>query len=294
MSHKAGFVNIIGKPNVGKSTLMNALMGEKVSIITHKAQTTRHRIKGIINAENYQVVFSDTPGIMKPAYKLQEKMMSAVQTAFEDADIIVLLLEAGEKMLDEELKRRLDNVEIPILIAINKTDTVSPEQVKQSIGHWQKIFPGKEILPIAAIGNYNTDKLLKKIVDLLPESPPYYPKDESFTDRSERFFVSEIIREKILLYYSKEIPYSSQVVIESFKEEENIIRIRALIYVERETQKGILIGHKGAPLKKVGTEARLDMEKFFNKKVFLEMFVKVKKDWRQSDRDLKHFGYDES
>jgi len=293
MTHKAGFVNIIGKPNVGKSTLMNALMGEKLSIITPKAQTTRHRIKGIINSENYQLIFSDTPGVIKPAYKLQEKMMSYIDTAIEDADVIVLLLEVGEKNLDDIMQNKLSKTNVPLLIAINKTDTVSPEQVSVSIEHWQKIFPENEIIPIAAIGNYNTDKLLKKIIALLPESPPYYPKDETFTDRSERFFVSEIIREKILLHYQKEIPYSTEVVIESFKEEENIIRIRALIYVERDSQKGILIGHKGSALKQVGTEARLDMEKFFNKKVFLEMFVKVKKEWRQSEKDLKQFGYGE-
>ena len=293
MTHKAGFVNIIGKPNVGKSTLMNALMGEKLSIITHKAQTTRHRIKGIINSENYQIIFSDTPGVIKPAYKLQQKMMTFVESAFEDADVIILLLEVGEKTVDEIILRKISKTEVPVIVALNKTDTVSPEMVKVAIKHWQQQLPGKEIIPIAAIGNYNTQKLLNKIVELLPESPPFYPKDESFTDRSERFFVSEFIREKILLYYNKEIPYSSQVVIESFKEEENIIRIRAIIYVERETQKGILIGHKGSALKKVGTESRLEMEKFFNKKVFLEMFVKVKKDWRESDRDLKQFGYDE-
>ena len=293
MSHKAGFVNIIGKPNVGKSTLMNALMGEKLSIITHKAQTTRHRIKGIINSENFQIVFSDTPGVIKPAYKLQQKMMSFVEAAFEDADVIILLLEIGEKTVDEIILDKILKTKVPVLVALNKTDTVSPEQVNMAIDHWQKQLPGKEVIPIAAIGNYNTQKLLNKIVALLPESPPFYPKDETFTDRSERFFVSEIIREKILLHYSKEIPYSSEVAIESFKEEENIIRIRALIFVERDTQKGILIGHKGAALKKVGTEARLDMEKFFNKKVFLEMFVKVRKDWRQNERDLKHFGYDE-
>lgn len=293
MTHKAGFVNIIGKPNVGKSTLMNALMGEQLSIITHKAQTTRHRIKGIINSENYQLIFSDTPGVIKPAYKLQEKMMSYVDMAVEDADVIVLLLEVGETNVDEIILSKLSKTNVPVLIALNKTDTVSPEQVKVAIGHWQKIFPENEILPIAAIGNYNIDKLLKKIIALLPESPPYYPKDESFTDRSERFFVSEIIREKILLHYKKEIPYSTEVVVESFNEEENIIRIRALIYVERDSQKGILIGHKGGALKLVGTEARLDMEKFFNKKVFLEMYVKVKKEWRQNEKDLKQFGYGE-
>ncbi|MGI8892603.1 MAG: GTPase Era, partial [Bacteroidia bacterium] len=253
MSHKAGFVNIIGKPNVGKSTLMNALMGEKLSIITHKAQTTRHRIKGIINSENYQIVFSDTPGVIKPAYKLQKKMMSFVESAFEDADVIILLLEVGEKNVDEIIQKKISETEVPVVVALNKTDTVTPEQVKLAIDHWKKQLPGKDILPIAAMGNYNTDKLLKKIVELLPESPPYYPKDEAFSDRSERFFVSEIIREKILLYYNKEIPYSTEVAIDSFKEEDNIIRIRALIFVERDTQKGILIGHKGGPLKKVGT-----------------------------------------
>lgn len=290
---KSGFVNIIGKPNVGKSTLINLLMGEKLSIVTSKAQTTRHRIFGIWNDDNVQIIFSDTPGIIqKPAYELQEKMNEFVKDSFHDADILLYLTELGdEKNPSEYLLNKINSSKVPILVLLNKVDnSKDSEQIPQAVGILHEQFPTAEILPISALHGLNTDLILPKIISLLPESPPYYDKDQ-FTTLSERFFVNECIREKILLHYKKEIPYSVEVVTESFKEEDNMIRIESVIYVERETQKGILIGHKGEKIQKVGTEARLDLEKFFDSRIFLNLFVKVKKDWRSNDKDLKAFGY---
>ncbi|TWP29690.1 GTPase Era [Apibacter muscae] len=293
---KSGFVNIIGKPNVGKSTLINLLMGEKLSIVTSKAQTTRHRIFGIWNDANVQIIFSDTPGIIqKPAYELQEKMNEFVKDSFHDADILLYLTELGdEKNPSEYLLNKINSSKVPILVLLNKVDnSKDSEQISQAVGILHEQFPNAEILPISALHGLNTDLILPKIISLLPESPPYYDKDQ-FTTLSERFFVNECIREKILLHYKKEIPYSVEVVTESFKEEDNMIRIESVIYVERETQKGILIGHKGEKIQKVGIEARLDLEKFFDSRIFLNLFVKVKKDWRSNDKDLKAFGYSNS
>jgi GTP-binding protein Era len=292
MEHKAGFVNIIGNPNVGKSTLMNVLIGEKLSIITHKAQTTRHRILGILNEEDYQIVFSDTPGIIKPAYKLQESMMNFVQSAFQDADVLIYMVEIGEKQLkDERLFEKIKNTEIPLLLLLNKIDLAEQEEVVEQINFWKERVPNAEILPISALNKFNMDKILERIRELLPVAPPYYEKD-AITDKSERFFVSENIREKILKHYKKEVPYSVQVEVEEFEDEEDIIRIRAIIYVLRESQRGIIIGHKGAGIKRIGTEARRELERFFDKKIFLETVVKVKKNWRDDDRQLKSFGYE--
>ena len=292
MEHKAGFVNIIGNPNVGKSTLMTVLIGEKLSIITHKAQTTRHRILGILNEEDYQIVFSDTPGIIKPAYKLQESMMNFVQSAFQDADVLIYMVEIGEKQLkDERLFEKIKNTEIPLLLLLNKIDLAEQEEVVEQINFWKERVPNAEILPISALNKFNMDKILERIRELLPVAPPYYEKD-AITDKSERFFVSENIREKILKHYKKEVPYSVQVEVEEFEDEEDIIRIRAIIYVLRESQRGIIIGHKGAGIKRIGTEARRELERFFDKKIFLETVVKVKKNWRDDDRQLKSFGYE--
>ena len=292
MEHKAGFVNIIGNPNVGKSTLMNVLIGEKLSIITHKAQTTRHRILGILNKDNYQIVFSDTPGIIKPAYKLQESMMNFVQSAFQDADVLIYMVEMGEKQLkDEAIFEKIRNTKIPLLLLINKIDLSEQKEVEKQIKLWKERVPNAEILPISALNKFNMDKILERIIELLPVSPPYYDKD-AITDKSERFFVSENIREKILKYYKKEVPYSVQVEVEEFEDEDDIIRIRAIIYVLRESQRGIIIGHKGVGLKRIGTEARRELERFFDKKIFLETVVKVKKNWRDDDRQLKSFGYE--
>ena len=289
--HKAGFVNIIGNPNVGKSTLMNILVGERISIITNKAQTTRHRILGIVNDDNYQIIFSDTPGIIKPAYELQESMMGFVKSAFEDADILIYMVEIGEKDLkDEAFFKRINHAEIPVLVVLNKIDTSDQDYVLKQVSYWQEKLPDAEIYPISALKKFNVQTIFDRIVELLPESPPFYPKDQ-LTDKSERFFVNEKIREKILMHYKKEIPYSVEVDTEEFIEEAKLIRIRAIIMVERETQKGILIGHKGKALKRVGIEARKDLEKFFHKKIFLEMYVKVNKNWRSSDQQLKRFGY---
>ncbi|MHC5308981.1 GTPase Era [Myroides sp. LJL116] len=293
MTHKAGFVNIIGNPNVGKSTLMNALVGERLSIITSKAQTTRHRILGIVNEEDYQIVFSDTPGIIKPAYELQESMMDFVKTAFEDADILIYMVEVGEKELkDEAFFNRISNSKVPVLLLINKIDKSNQVQLEEQMDLWHAKVPNAEIFPISALEHFNTQAVFDRIIELLPVSPPYYPKD-ALTDKSERFFVNEIIREKILLNYDKEIPYAVEVETEEFLEEEMIIRIKSVIMVERDSQKGILIGHKGSALKKVGTSAREEMEKFFQKKVHLELFVKVNKDWRSSEYQLKRFGYNQ-
>ena len=291
MKHKAGFVNIIGNPNVGKSTLMNVLIGEKLSIITSKAQTTRHRILGILNTDDYQVVFSDTPGIIKPAYELQESMMDFVKTAFEDADVLIYMVETGEKDLkNEAFFNKIKEVKIPVLLLLNKIDKSSQELLEQQVAYWKETVPNAEIHPISALENFNIPTVMKRIVELLPESPPFYPKDQ-LTDKPERFFVNETIREKILMHYKKEIPYSVEIETEEFKEETKIIRIRSVIMVERDTQKGIIIGHKGAALKRVGTEARKDLEKFFGKKIFMELYVKVNKNWRSNNNQLKRFGY---
>jgi len=291
MAHKAGYVNIIGRPNVGKSTLMNAMVGEKLSIITSKAQTTRHRIHGILNAPDYQVVFSDTPGILDPNYKLQEAMLKAARSALVDADILIYLTEIGEKPDPENrIIQKVSRARVPVLLVINKIDLSNQEEVEKCIKDWDQILPKAEKIPISALRNFNVDLIFKRILDHLPESPPYFSK-EALTDKSERFFAGEMIREKILLYYKQEIPYAVEIEIESFKEDHKLIRISALIYVERESQKGILIGNQGKALKKVGRESRLDMESFFHKKVFLELRVKVKKDWRNNERFIKNFGY---
>ncbi len=291
MEHKSGYVNIIGNPNVGKSTLMNGLVGERLSIITSKAQTTRHRILGIVNDKQHQIVFSDTPGVMNPAYKLQENMMDFVHGAFQDADILLYIVETGEKGLkDEKLFERLKNTNLPILLLLNKIDRVEQDFVKEQILFWKELLPNAEIFPISALNKFNLDLVMARIKALLPLSPPYFEKD-ALTDKSERFFVSENIREKILKYYKKEIPYSVEIEVEEFFDEEDIIKIRAIIFVARESQKGIIIGHKGRALKKVGTLARRDMEAFFKKKIFLDLYVKVNKDWRDDDKQLKRFGY---
>ncbi|MEE1946957.1 GTPase Era [Pedobacter sp. KR3-3] len=291
MSHKAGFVSIIGKPNVGKSTLMNALVGEKLSIITPKAQTTRHRILGIVNEDDYQIVFSDTPGIIKPLYGLQDSMMSAVNGALVDADLIFFVTDINEKHDENDVLEKINNTSIPLVVLLNKIDKASQEQVDEKIAFWQKELNPKHIFAISALEGYNVDGLLPLILDNLPEHPPYYDKDE-LTDRSQRFFVSEIIREKIFTNYQKEIPYSTEVIVTSFKEEDDIIRINAEIIVERDSQKNILIGKAGSMLKKVGMEARKDIEKFVDKKVFLQTFVKVLPDWRSKKNYLKNFGYE--
>jgi GTPase len=291
MEHKSGYVNIIGKPNVGKSTLMNAMVGEKLSIITSRAQTTRHRIHGILNAPDYQVVFSDTPGILDPSYKLQENMLKAARSALVDADVLIYLTEIGERPDSEDpFIQKVAKAKVPVLLVINKIDLSNQEKVMACIEEWDKILPKAEKIPISALKKFNVDAIFNRILDHLPESPPFYPKD-ALTDKSERFFVGEMIREKILLHYKQEIPYAVEVEIELFKEEVKLIRISALIYVERESQKGILIGNEGKALKRVGRESRLDMEAFFQKKVFLELRVKVKKDWRNNERFIKDFGY---
>ena len=289
--HKAGFVNIVGKPNAGKSTLLNQLMGEKLAIVTQKAQTTRHRIFGIYNEEDVQIVFSDTPGVLDPKYELQEKMMGFVKESLQDADVFLFIVDISDKSEPSEfLIEKLNKIPIPVLLLINKIDKSNQKEMEAAVEHWHNLLPKAEILPISALNAYNTEYILPKLKSLLPENPPYYDKDQ-FTDKSERFFVNETVREKILLNYEKEIPYSVEVVTELFKEKEGIIFIDSIIYVERETQKGILIGHKGEAIKKVGTEARLDLEKFFAKKIHLKLFVKVKKDWRKNEKDLKNFGY---
>ena len=290
--HKAGFVNIIGNPNVGKSTLMNAFVGEKLSIITSKAQTTRHRIFGIVSGDDFQVVFSDTPGIIKPSYALQASMMDFVKSAFEDADILIYMVEIGEKELkDEVFFNRINKLEVPVLLLINKVDTSDQSTLEEQVAYWKEKVPRAEIYPISALRNFQTEVVFNRIIELLPESPAFFPKDQ-LTDKPERFFVNEIIREKILLHYKKEIPYSVEVETESFADSETIIHIRSVIMVERESQKGIIIGHKGEALKRVGVEARTDLEKFFGKQIHLELFVKVNKDWRSNARQLRRFGYD--
>ena len=289
--HKAGFVSIVGNPNVGKSTLMNAWVGEKLSIITPKAQTTRHRILGILNAKDYQLVLSDTPGVIKPSYEMQSSMMDFVKTALEDADILIYMLEIGEKqMKDEQLFEKIQRLSIPVIVLINKIDTADQTSLVASVEHWQGQFPKAKVFPISAITGFSVQEVLDYLISLLPPSPPYFPKDQ-MTDKSERFFVNEAVREQILKYYDKEVPYAVEVLTEEFKEEEKIIKIRSVIMVERETQKGILIGHKGGALKKVGVGARKKLQAFFDKKVHLELYVKVNKDWRSNERQLKRFGY---
>lgn len=290
--HKAGFVNIIGNPNVGKSTLMNAFVGEKLSIITSKAQTTRHRIFGIVSGDDFQIVFSDTPGIIKPSYALQASMMDFVKSAFEDADILIYMVEIGEKELkDEAFFKRINQLDVPVLLLINKVDTSDQGVLEEQVAYWKEKVPRAEIYPISALRNFQTEVVFNRIIELLPESPAFFPKDQ-LTDKPERFFVNEIIREKILLHYKKEIPYSVEVETESFADSKTIIHIRSVIMVERESQKGIIIGHKGEALKRVGIEARADLEKFFGKQIHLELFVKVNKDWRNNVRQLRRFGYD--
>lgn len=294
MSHKAGFVNIIGNPNVGKSTLMNALVGERLSIITSKAQTTRHRILGIVNGEDFQILFSDTPGIIKPAYELQSSMMEFVKSAFDDADILIYMVELGEKELrDKDFFNRITNAEIPVLLLLNKIDQGNEDLLIEGVQFWQDQVPNAEIFGISALQNFGVKEVFNRIIELLPESPAFYPKDQ-LTDKPERFFVNEIIREKILMQYKKEIPYSVEIETEEFFEEEKIIRMRSIIMVERESQKGIIIGHKGTPLKWVGIEARKDLEKFFGKQVHIELVVKVNKNWRNDTQQLKRFGYNNS
>lgn len=293
MSHKAGFVNIIGNPNVGKSTLMNAFIGEKLSIITSKAQTTRHRILGIVNGDDFQVILSDTPGIIKPAYELQESMMDFVKSAFEDADVLIYMVEIGEKELkDEAFFKKITNSKIPVLLLLNKIDKSDQEQLETQVQLWSDKVPNAEIFPISALEGFNVKEVFNRIIELLPMSPAFYPKDQ-LTDKPERFFVNETIREKILMHYKKEIPYAVEIDTEEFFEEENIIRMRSVIMVERNTQKGIIIGHKGSALKRVGIEARKDLEQFFGKQVHLELYVKVNKNWRSDQRQLKRFGYNQ-
>lgn len=291
MAHKSGFVNILGNPNVGKSTLMNALVGQKLSIITSKSQTTRHRILGIVNGEDFQIVYSDTPGIIKPAYKLQEAMMQSVFGALTDADLIVYVTDVRETIdKNRDILDMVINSDVPVILVINKIDLSKQEELELLVERWEGIMPGAVIVPLSAREKFNTDTLFKLIIENLPEGPPYFPKDQ-LTDRYERFFVKEIIREKILNNYRKEIPYSVEVEIEEYTEEDKIVNIRALIHVSRDSQKGIIIGHRGQMLKKTGTEARKDIEEFIEKKVYLELYVKVSKDWRDKAGTLKKFGY---
>ena len=289
--HKSSFVNIIGNPNVGKSSLTNFLLGHKLSIITSKAQTTRHRILALINNENYQLVISDTPGVIKPAHKLHKSMMDFVLPATEDADILLYMVEYKDHNLkDESLFNKIINIKVPLLIIINKIDLLDQDKLESEIDFWKSKVPNAEIWPVSVRESFNIDKLLDRLVELSPVSPPYFPKDQ-LTDKNERFFVNEIVREKILLNFKKEIPYSVEVITEDFKDEEAIIKIRSIIIVERDSQKGIIIGHKGAAIKNVGTKARIDLENFFNKKIFLDLQVKVKKNWRSDEKLLKKFGY---
>lgn len=290
--HKAGFVNLVGNPNVGKSSLMNLFVGDRISIATFKAQTTRHRILGILSSDDYQIVFSDTPGVLKPNYKLQEAMLAFSLSALEDADVLLYVTDTIEdSSKNSDFIEKVEKLNIPILVLINKIDLTNQENLISLVKQWHERLPKAEIFPVSAKAKFNTDKVLERIIELLPESPNYFDKDQ-LTDKPSRFIVSEILREKILLYYDKEIPYSTEVVVNEFHEEDKIIHISATIYVERESQKGIIIGHRGIALRKVGMEARRDIERFFNKKVFLKTFVKVDSDWRNSDKELKMFGYD--
>ena len=289
--HKSGFVNIIGNPNVGKSTLMNRLVGQRISIITSKAQTTRHRILGIVNTEDMQIVYSDTPGVLQPNYKLQQSMLNFSQSALSDADVLLYMTDVVEKLdKNEAFLQKVQQAQCPVFLLINKIDLIDQSALEQLVEQWHELLPEAEIIPLSALSNFNIEPIKKRVVELLPASPPYFEKD-ALTDRPARFFVTEMIREKILLYYQKEIPYATEVVVEHFEESTDKIHIKAVIIVERETQKGIIIGHQGQALKKVGTMARKDMELFFEKKIFLEMFVKVEKDWRNRDNMLKAFGY---
>ncbi len=292
MGHKAGFVNIIGYPNVGKSTLMNAMVGERLSIITSKAQTTRHRIMGMVNGDDFQIVYSDTPGIVRePAYKMHEYMNQYVEAALLDADVILLMTEVGLPFSENSVIERIQHSSVPVLVLLNKIDLSSQEKVVEEMGRWKGHIPRAEVVPLSALTGFNIQKVFDSIIDKLPEHPPYYPKDE-LTNRTERFFVSEMIREKIFLNYKKEIPYSVEVAVDSFKEDDRLIKIDAYIFVERDSQKGILLGHQGAAIKRTGTMAREEMEKFFSKKIFLRLTVKVNKDWRNDDKTLSQFGYD--
>ena len=289
--HKSGFINILGNPNVGKSTLMNCLVGEKLSIITPKVQTTRHRILGILNNANYQLIFSDTPGIIEPKYELQSSMMDFVKNSFDDADIIIYMVEVGDRLKNNaDIHNRLLKLKIPLIILLNKIDLTNQTNLENEADYWSTKFPNAEIFSISALNNFNIESLLQRLIDLTPKSPKYFP-DDQMTDKSERFFVNEKIREKILMYYSKEIPYSVEVLTSEFKNEEKIIKIRSQILVERESQKAIIIGHKGNALRKIGTKSRKDLELFFDKKIFLDLHVKVLKNWRSDPKLLKKFGY---
>lgn len=289
--HRSGFVNIVGNPNVGKSTLMNRLVGEKLSIITPKSQTTRHRIIGIVNTPEYQIVYSDTPGVLRPNYKLQEQMLNFSLSALDDADVLLYVTDVVEKTdKNDEFLSKVQRLTLPVLLLINKIDQTTQTELEKMVDTWHEMLPDAEIYPISALNNFSIDRVQKRILELLPESPPYFEKD-ALTDKPARFFVNEIIREKALLLYQKEVPYSIEAIVEEFKEETDIIRIRAIILVERDTQKGIVIGHKGESLKRLGTLARKDIELFFEKKVFLQLYVKVEKDWRNRDNLLKNFGY---
>ncbi len=289
--HRSGFVNIVGNPNVGKSTLMNLLVGEKISIITSKAQTTRHRIMGIVNTPEYQIVYSDTPGVLRPNYKLQEKMLNFSLSALQDADVLLYMTDVVEKFdKNDDYIAKVQKVDMPVLLLINKIDLTTQEQLEELVAEWKELLPKAEIYPISALSNFSVNHVINRIIERLPVSPPYFEKD-ALTDKPARFFVTEIIREKALLYYQKEIPYSIEVAVEEFKDEGGLIRIRALIMVERDSQKGIIIGHQGKAIKKLGTMARKDIEKFFDKKVYLELYVKVEKDWRDRDNILRSYGY---
>ncbi len=293
MEHKAGFINIIGNPNVGKSTLMNALVGEKLSIITSKAQTTRHRIMGIVNGDGFQLVYSDTPGILKPHYKLQNSMLKFVDSALSDADVLLYVTDVVETIGKAgEYLDKVNRMDCPVLLLINKIDLTNQQKLEELVDSWKNLIPRAEVFPVSALNKFNIEPVLKRLIELVPQSPPYFPKDQ-LTDKTERFFMQEIIREKIFMNYDKEIPYSCEVNVEEFKEQESIIKTRAIIYVARDSQKGIIIGHKGSMLKKVGTAARIEAETFFDKKIFLEMHVKVLKDWRDKDINLRSFGYEQ-
>lgn len=291
--HKAGFVNIVGNPNVGKSTLMNLLVGEHISIATFKAQTTRHRIMGIVNTEDSQIVFSDTPGVLKPNYKLQESMLAFSQSALVDADVLIYMTDVVEKAdKNQDFLDKVRALKVPVLLVINKIDLTDQQNLEKLVESWHESLPQAEIIPISAGSRFGVEAIMKRVNELLPDSPPYFDKDQ-LTDKPARFFVSEIVREKILLHYDKEIPYSVEVAVDQFKENKSRILISCVIYVERESQKGIIIGHEGQALKRVAVEARIDLEKFFGKKIFMELFVKVDRDWRSSDKELRNFGYEQ-
>ena len=294
MSHKSGFVNIIGNPNVGKSTITNLMVERKLSIISPKSQTTRHRILAITNGDNFQIIFSDTPGVLKPLHKLHKSMMDSVKITFQDADIVMYVVEYKDYDLkDPKLERKISSTKVPLFLIINKIDSIDQQKLENEVKYWKKKLPNAEIWPISAIENFNVDELKNRLIEILPNGPKYFPEDQ-ISDKSERFFVNEIIREKILLYFSKEIPYSVEVTTDSFKQDQSILKISSVIMVERESQKGIIIGHKGNALKKVGTKARIDLEKFFEKKVFLDLKVKLNKNWRTNDLELKKFGYNQN